>query len=62
MLLEEDDDWANKCMVDEIEGLQPRGTLKRTLTVVVENNCQTCRFNKEDAVDRSRWGKLMKDV
>jgi len=29
---------------------------------VVEKDCQARKLNKEDAVDRSRWRKLIKDV
>ena len=29
---------------------------------VVKRDCQVCELNKEDAVDRSRWRKLIKDV
>ena len=35
---------------------------KRTWREVVENDCQVCKLNTEDAVDRSRWRKLIKDV
>jgi len=35
---------------------------KRTRREVVEKNCQACKLNKEDAVDLSRWKKLIKDV
>ena len=29
---------------------------------VVEKDCQACKLNKEDARDRSRWRKLIRDV
>ena len=35
---------------------------KRTWREVVENDCQVCKLSTEDAVDRSRWRKLIKDV
>jgi len=28
----------------------------------VEKDCQACKLNKEDAMDHSRWRKLIKDV
>jgi len=46
----------------EVEGPRPRGRPKRTWKGNVEKDCQACKLNKEDAVDRSRWRKLMKDV
>ena len=38
------------------------GRPKRTWTEVVEKDCQACKLNKEDAMDCSKWGKLIKDV
>jgi len=38
------------------------GRLKRTWREVVEKDCQAPKLNKEDAMDRSRWRKLIKDV
>jgi len=49
-------------MEHEVEGPRPRGRPKRTWTGNVEKDCQACKLNKEDAVDRSRWRKLIKDV
>jgi len=46
----------------EVEGPRPRGRPKMTRIRVVEKDCQACTLNKEDAIDRSRWRKLMKDV
>jgi len=51
-----------KCMEYEAEGSRPRGRPKRTWTEVVETDCQACKLIKEDAVDCSRWRKLIKDV
>ena len=44
----------------EVEGSRPRGRLKRTWREVVQKDCQACNLNKEDAVDRGRWQKLIK--
>jgi len=55
-------DWVKKCMEYEVEGSRPRGRPKRTWREVVENDCQARKLNKEDAVDHSRWRKLVKDV
>jgi len=62
MLRKADDDWVKKCMEYEVEGPRPRGRRKRTWTEVVEKDCQACKLNTEDAVDRSRWRKLIKAV
>jgi len=35
---------------------------KRTWREVVEKDCQAHKLNKEDAMDRSKWRKLIKDV
>jgi len=53
-----DDDWVKKCMEYEVEGLKTKETWKE----VVEKVCQARKLNKEDAVDCSRWRKLIKDV
>jgi len=62
VLRKEDDDWVKKCMEYEVKGPRPRGRLKRTWREVVKKDCQECTLNKEDAVDRSKWRKLIKDV
>ena len=58
MLRKEESDWLKKCMEYKVDGSIP----KRTRREVVEKNCQACKLNKEDAVDLSRWKKLIKDV
>ena len=62
VLRKEDDDWLKKCMEYEVEGPRHRGRPKRTWREVVKKDCQTCKLNKEDAMDRSKWKKLIKDV
>jgi len=42
----------------EAEGPRP----KRTWREVAEKDCQAHKLNTEDAMDRSRWRKLIKDV
>jgi len=46
----------------EVEGHRPRGRPKRTWREVVKEDCQARKLNKEDAMDLSRWRKLIKDV
>jgi len=48
--------------MNEVEVPRPSGRPKRTWREVVEKECQERKMNKEDAVDRSRWRKLIKDV
>ena len=62
VLQKEDDDWVKKCMEYEVDGPRPRGRPKRTWREVVKENCQACKLNTEDAMDRSKWRKLIKDV
>jgi len=61
-VLRTDDYWVKKCIEYEAEGPRPTGRPKRTWTEVAQKNCQTHKLNKEDAMDRSRWRKLIKDV
>ena len=51
-----------KCMEYEVQSPRPRGIPKRTWREVVEKDCQACKLNKEDAMNRCEWRKLIKDV
>jgi len=62
VLRKEDDDWVKKCMEYEVEGPRPRGRPKKTWTEVVKKDCLARKLNKEDATDRSKRRKLIKDV
>ena len=61
-VVKEDDDWMKKCMVYEVEGPRPRGRPMRTWRKVVQKDCQSCKSNKEDAIDHCKWRKLIKDA
>ena len=60
MLRKEDTDWVKKYMEYEVEGSRPRGRLKRTWREVVQKDCHTCKLNRDDAMDHTRWKKLIK--
>ena len=62
VLRKEDDDWVKKCMEYGVEGPRPRWRPKRTWREVVREDCQARKLNKEDAMDHSKWRKLIKDV
>jgi len=62
VLRKEDDDWVKKCMEYEVEGPRPRGRPKRTWREVVKEDCLARKLNKEYAMDRSKWRKLIKEV
>jgi len=57
----EDNDWVEKCMEYEVEGARPRGRPKKTWREIVEKDCQAHKLNKDDAVDRKRWRKQIRD-
>jgi len=61
VLQKEDNDWVKKCMEYEVDGARPRGRLKRTWREFVQKDCQACKLNREDAMDCSRWRKLITD-
>jgi len=61
-LRKEDDDWVKKCMEYEVEGPRPKGRPKRTWREVVQEDCQARKMNKEDAIDRCKWRKMIKNV
>jgi len=44
----------------EVEVSRPRGRPNRTWREVVQKHCQARNLNREDAVDSSRWKKLIK--
>ena len=56
VLRKEDTDWVKKRMEYEVESSRP----KRTRREVVQKDCQACNLNRGDAVEHSRWKKLIK--
>ena len=50
-----------KRMDYEVEGARPRGRPKKTWREIVENDCQARGLNREDAMDRIRWKKQIRD-
>jgi len=44
-----------------VEGARPRGRPKKTWREMVEKDCQARKLNKEDAMDRKRWRKQIRD-
>jgi len=58
VLRKEYDDWVKKCMQYEVEGPRHRGRPDRTWREVVEKDCQECKLNKQDVMDRSKWRKF----
>jgi len=44
-----------------VESSRPRERPKRTCREVTEKDCQTRKSNRENAMNRSRWRKLIKD-
>jgi len=48
---------------EEMDGVWNTGSnTKRTWTEIVEKDCEACKLNKEDAMDHSKWRKLIKDA
>ena len=62
VLRKDDDDWVKKCMEHEVEGPRPRGRPKQTWKEVVREDCQARKLNKEDAMDRCKWRKMIKEA
>jgi len=57
----EDNDLVKICMEYEVEGVRPRGRPKRTWRETVAKDCEARGLNREDAMDRSRWTKQIRD-
>ena len=51
-----------KCMEHEVEGSRSRGRPKKTWKEVVREDCQARKLNKEDAMDRCKWRKMIKEA
>ena len=51
-----------KCVEYEVEGARPRGRPKRTWRQIVEKDCRARGLNREDAMDRARWRKLIEMI
>ena len=49
-------------MEHEAEGPRPRGRPKKTWKEVVREDCQARKLNKEDAMDRCKWRKMIKEA
>jgi len=54
--------WVKKCTEYEAEGSRPRRRPKRTWKEVVREDCQARKLNKEDAMDRYKCRKVIKEV
>jgi len=61
VLRKEDNDWVKKCMEYEVDGARPSGRPKETWREIVEKVRQAHKLNKDDAVYRKRWRKLIRD-
>jgi len=54
-------DWVKKCMEYEVEDARPRGRPKKTCREIVGKDCQAHKLNREEAMDRNRWRKQIRD-
>jgi len=61
VMRKEDNSWVKKCMEYEVEGDKPKGRPKKTWTEIVEKDCQARKLNREDAMDRNRWRKQIRE-
>jgi len=61
VLKKEDNDWVKKYMKYEVEGARPRSRPKKTWREIVEKDCQARKLNREDAMDRNKWRKQIRD-
>jgi len=57
--------WLGKEIMEyKVENARPRGWPKNTwreIVEIVKKDCQACGLNREDAIDRSRWMKQIRD-
>ena len=48
------------CLFSRYSFIIPRGRPKKTWKEVVREDCQARKLNKEDAMDRCKWRKVIK--
>jgi len=58
----DDDDWVEGCMEHGVGGSGPGGGPGRTWREVVREDCRARGLNKEDAMDRCKWRKVIKEA
>jgi len=61
LLRKKDSDCMKKCMEYEVDGARPRDRPKKTWREIVEKDCLAHKLNREDAIDRNRWRKQIRD-
>jgi len=46
----------------EVEPVRPTAKPKKTWSEIIETDCETQQICKEDAMDRRKWRRLVKDL
>ena len=54
-----DDDWVKQCMNFVVTGPTSRGRPRKTWTEVVEGDLRTLELEKDDALDKKKWRRLI---
>jgi len=58
VLRKDENDWVKKCVDYEVEGVRLQARPKKTLSEIIEKDCQTWQICKRDVMDRRKWRKL----
>jgi len=45
----------------EVQGARSSSRPKKTWTEIVEKDCQARKLNREEAMDRAKWSKQIRD-
>jgi len=45
----------------KVEGARPRGRPNKTWREIMQKDCHARKLNREDAKDRNRWRKQIRD-
>ena len=61
VLRKEHHDWLKKCMEYEVQVAGQGGRPKKTWREIEKKDCQVHKLNREDAMDRNRWRKQIRD-
>ena len=56
----DDNDWVQRCITCEVEGIRQRGRPKKTWWDCVKNDMKSLGLSQKDAQSRNKWRRRIK--
>jgi len=56
----DDNDWVRRCTTWEVEGIRPRGRLKKNCWDCVKNDMESLGLCQKDAQSRNKWRRRIR--